>query len=335
LTIVKTKKNKKGKGKGKGKKKVKKTNKKKKLNKHKKKGKKGKKDSVRQSSCTSAQIDAQVFVDMVDSLEYERNQIFNFNQQKLRVEGQKRLCEGKRGKNELFLVPATYLANAIGVNGTDTNNVKCGDGLANSEAKEVSVALSVYNFLMQCPESVFAACDWLDVYNDTTEERYASCNTEFAAISAQNAVCKDKPEAEIGTCWSDQQTEIKRVKALGCTKFSADLSKAMGLRQARCLESDGGFVSCKKAEDEAVFHSGECNHGTVKTLDEISKEATDLTGKLVDAKLAVRTRLGNEYSRLKAAQEARTDGNLLDNFDEDEDDLAVDEMEDDGFSFEL
>ena len=31
----------------------------------------------------------------------------------------------------------------------------------------------------------------------------------------------------------------------------------------------------------------------------------------------------------------RTDGNLLDNFDEDEDDLAVDEMEDDGFSFEL
>ena len=29
------------------------------------------------------------------------------------------MCEGKRGKNELFLVPATYLANAIG-------NVKVG-----------------------------------------------------------------------------------------------------------------------------------------------------------------------------------------------------------------
>lgn len=70
-------------------------------------------------------------------------------------------------------------------------------------------------------------------------------------------------------------------------------------------------------------------------MDEIQKKL-QTTGKLVDAKLAVRTRLGNEYrSRLKAAQEARTDGNLLDNFDEDEDDLAVDEMEDDGFSFEL
>ena len=34
--------------------------------------------------------------------------------------------------HSLALIELIYI---LGVNGTDTNNVKCGDGLANSEAK--------------------------------------------------------------------------------------------------------------------------------------------------------------------------------------------------------
>jgi len=342
------KKGKKGKNQTKGKKK-KKLFKKKKMNNRNKK----KKPSKNRQGCSAGQVDAQIFTDMVTCLEYERNQIFNFDQQFQRVKSQSDLCKNKFSKGESFLTPATYLANAIGINGSDQSRAQCGDGITSvggglitSAKQEVDTALSIYNYLMECPEWVAASCVSEDVYNDTAKVKFDECDVEFKKIKAKNAECKDLVEqGEVGTCWADQFAAIQTVKKLGCTPFSKDVSDRMGVRRDRCLKANPadeeintknpefagftGFVACKKAEDEAVFHSSVCNHGTVKTMDEIAKEGTELASKLVEAKEALRTRMGEEYKKMMEKSDARTDRGLDKYDDEDEDDMGdVDDLED-------
>jgi len=315
---------------------------------------KKKKPSKNRQGCSAGQVDAQIFTDMVTCLEYERNQIFNFDQQFQRVKSQSDLCKNKFSKGVDFLTPATYLANAIGINGSDQSRAQCGDGITSvggglitSAKQEVDTALSIYNYLMECPEWVAASCVSEDVYNDTAKVKFDECDVEFKKIKAKNAECKDLVEqGEVGTCWADQFAAIQTVKKLGCTPFSKDVSDRMGVRRSRCLNANPadeeintknpefagftGFVACKKAEDEAVFHSSVCNHGTVKTMDEIAKEGTELASKLVEAKEALRTRMGEEYKKMMEKSDARTDRGLDKYDDEDEDDMGdVDDLEDD------
>lgn len=225
--------------------------------------------SVKQS-CSATQIPETEFLAMIECLEFERNQINNFKQQRSRMGSQVRIINSKNDKREDFLVPASNLGSALNVNETDQSNATCGDGLSASTSRDAGPALSLYLGLLNCTNSsVPLNCD-TSLYNDTTEAVLAQCETLILDMAQKNVDCRNLPIGEVGTCWTDIKAGVmQEIRDLNCNKYTSDLSKEVATLRTTCINA---FAACKKFEDEAVLSSSECARGTVKTLEEINKE---------------------------------------------------------------
>lgn len=221
-------------------------------------------------SCSATQIPETEFVAMIECLEFERNQINNFKQQRSRMGSQVRIINSKSEKKNDFLVPAENLGFALNVNETDQSNATCGDGLSAATTRDAGPALALYLGLLNCTNSsVPLNCD-TSLYNDTTEAVLVQCDKLILDMAQKNIDCRNRPIGEVGTCWTNIKTGVmQEIRDLKCNQYTAALSKAVADQRTTCINA---FAACKRFEDEAVLSSSLCARGTVKTLEEINKQ---------------------------------------------------------------
>ena len=221
-------------------------------------------------SCSATQISETEFQVMIECLEFERNQLNNFETQRNRVNNQVKIVNNKNSKREDFKVPADNLGIALGVNGTDVTKATCGDGLSNATTRDAGPAITLFQELLNCTNVVASNCNSLSVVNDTAVAKYAKCAVQVQAMITKNTACKNKPIETIGSCWTQiKDGEMATIKSAGCIQFSASFSTQIAKLRTQCIKE---FAACKVKEDNAVIFSSECASGTVKTLEEINKQ---------------------------------------------------------------
>merc|ERR1711953_1614736 len=185
-------------------------------------------------------------------MDYEGNQLGNFERQKKRIEGFNTLIGKKVAKKASFTNSTSYLSKAMGTNRTCSK--------ANSTTISNSAKVT-YNTLAKCNTSISGGCTIpAGTYNQTYLD---NCLTKFKAVSTKNAECPaliSAASANISaacTCYAAALKLVNEVKASKCSaKTSFDNIK---VAKDKCL---GNFSTCKKAEDSTVGLIQSCNGKT-------------------------------------------------------------------------
>merc|ERR1711953_406981 len=185
-------------------------------------------------------------------MDYEGNQLGNFERQKKRIEGFNTLVGKKVAKKASFTNSTSYLSKAMGTNRTCSK--------ANSTTISNSAKVT-YNTLAKCNTSISGGCTIpAGTYNQTYLN---NCLTKFKAVSTKNAECLaliSAASANISaacTCYAAALKLVNEVKASKCSaKASFDNIK---VAKDKCL---GNFSTCKKAEDSTVGLIQSCNGKT-------------------------------------------------------------------------
>merc|ERR1711874_611892 len=196
--------------------------------KRKTRGKKGRK-AQRKCGRQTGPDDATCLANIGTVMDYEGNQVANFERQKKRIENFNTLMGKKGGKKDDFANSTSYLETSLG---TDKNCSKAGSSGVADTAKET------YTTLSGCSSSISSGC-----------EVPAGTFNQVSADSADlSAAC---------TCYAAALELVNEAKAASCSaKSSFDAIKAS---KDNCI---GNFSACKKAEDASVGLIHSCNGGT-------------------------------------------------------------------------
>merc|ERR1711892_580887 len=162
------------------KKSVKKNNDKRQKNKVIRKKKNGDRRQTKSQKCSrqDGADDSTCLANIETAMDYEGNQIKNFNNQKKRVEDFDKLMKNKGGKKDNFKNTTSYMKEALG------SDEKCS---GTSDQTDASDAVSTYGTLNNCSTSVESGCD---IPTDTySSSELASCETSLKSVSTKNAEC--------------------------------------------------------------------------------------------------------------------------------------------------
>merc|ERR1719376_1408848 len=107
------------------------------------------------SSCGTSGVNDTCLINAVNSLNFEKNQIQNFFKQKARLENQDKVTGNKKGKKGEFEDAAGYMLTAIGGN---ISSPSCGENSTRAQ-RAAADAVSTYNTLINCSETIHEACD--------------------------------------------------------------------------------------------------------------------------------------------------------------------------------
>merc|ERR1712181_7317 len=213
------------------------------------------------SSCGTSGVNDTCLLNAVNSLNFEKNQIQNFFKQKARLENQDKVTGNKKGKKGEFEDAAGYMLTAIGGN---ISSPSCGENSTRAQ-RAAADAVSTYNTLINCSETIHEACDMpngtinatfnancADIYN---KSKIASddCRSNTAYTNNGSAACN---------CWEKAAIGIVIAKAEGCTKKGKEQAVAVRKQKTKCINA---FSVCKKAEDAAVALIYTCMSGEVNT----------------------------------------------------------------------
>merc|ERR1712192_320034 len=213
------------------------------------------------SSCGTSGVNDTCLLNAVNSLNFEKNQIQNFFKQKARLENQDKVTGNKKGKKGEFEDAAGYMLTAIGGN---ISSPSCGENSTRAQ-RAAADAVSTYNTLINCSETIHEACDMpngtinatfnancADIYN---KSKIASddCRSNTAYTNNGSAACN---------CWEKAAIGIVIAKAEGCTKKGKEQAVAVRKQKTKCIDA---FSVCKKAEDAAVALIYTCMSGEVNT----------------------------------------------------------------------
>merc|ERR1712012_257362 len=213
------------------------------------------------SSCGTSGVNDTCLLNVVNALNFEKNQIQNFFKQKARLENQNKVTGDKKGKKGEFEDAAKYMLTAIG---GDISPPTCGENTTRSQ-RAAADAVATYNTLINCSASIHEACDMpngtinatfnancADIYN---KSKVASddCRSNSAYTSDGAAACN---------CWEKAAIGITIAKAEGCTKKGKEQAQAVKKQKQKCISA---FSKCKKAEDAAVALIYTCMSGEVNT----------------------------------------------------------------------
>merc|ERR1711874_243428 len=199
--------------------------------------------------------DATCLANIGTVMDYEGNQVGNFERQKKRIESFSTLMGKKGGKKDNFANSTTYLDTALG---TDKNCSKAGSSGVADTAKET------YSTLSGCSSSISSGCSVpAGSFNQTSLD---SCLERFTALKTKTAECYSQISADSAdlsaacTCYAAALVLVNEAKAASCSaKASFDAVKAA---KDNCL---GNFSACKKAEDNSHSTNHSCNGGTTPT----------------------------------------------------------------------
>merc|ERR1719278_627302 len=224
-----------------------------------KRGKKtrGKKERKAQRKCgrQSGPDDATCLANIGTVMDYEGNQVGNFERQKKRIESFNTLMGKKGGKKDDFTNSSSYLETSLG---SDINCSKAGISVVADTAKETFTTLS------GCSSSISAGCSVpAGAFNQTSLD---SCLARFTVLKEKIKECYTAVSADSAdlsaacTCFAAAVELVNEAKAASCSaKSSFDTIKAS---RDNCL---GNFSACKKAEDASVGLIHSCNGGTTPT----------------------------------------------------------------------
>merc|ERR1711915_1134120 len=229
---------------------------------------KKRKNKGKRQSCGADQVSIDVIKNMMEVMEFQRNQMYNMEVQIARAKSQAKIANGKAGNANDFKVPAQNLANAIGINETNKDKPTC-QGSTTTKQSEALAALADYKFLMNCTSSIEPACSASKLYDAEIQARLEECGKKQKAFVDANEVCLKKPSNEAATCWEAQLKAVTDIKESKCTADVKKSQDAVAKLKNDCLAS---FVACKKKEDAAVSHSANCTEGTVKSVSDINKQ---------------------------------------------------------------
>merc|ERR1712192_138958 len=195
------------------------------------------------SSCGTSGVNDTCLLNAVNSLNFEKNQIQNFFKQKARLENQDKVTGNKKGKKGEFEDAAGYMLTAIGGN---ISSPSCGENSTRAQ-RAAADAVSTYNTLINCSETIHEACDMpngtinatfnancADIYN---KSKIASddCRSNTAYTNNGSAACN---------CWEKAAIGIVIAKAEGCTKKGKEQAVAVRKQKTKCINA---LSVCKKS----------------------------------------------------------------------------------------
>ena len=181
-------------------------------------------------------------------MDYEGNQVGNFERQKTRIEKFNTLMGNKGAKKDDFATSTSYLETALG---TDMSCSKADSSVADS-------AKDTFSTLSGCSTSIAGGCSVPSgTFNQTNLDE---CLVKVTSIRTKNKECYDLLSSDVSaacTCYAEAVTLIDEVKAFKCNaKTSFD---SMKVAKDNCL---GNFSTCRKAEDSSLDLIHSCNGKT-------------------------------------------------------------------------
>eukprot|EP00092_Neocalanus_flemingeri_P007628 GFUD01008232.1.p1 GENE.GFUD01008232.1~~GFUD01008232.1.p1 ORF type:complete len:404 (-),score=96.54 GFUD01008232.1:108-1319(-) len=233
------------------------------------KSKKGKNGSnSRQSTCqtTATQVSDQCLEDARVALVYEANQVKNFQKQANRLDTHQTVGQNKLSKKDEFKSAAKHMLWAVGGNLSDP---KCGESTNDStrqerQNRELTTAISNYYKLINCSDSIHAACD-LNLQNETYNhadhsEKLTLCRKLKADFQNVTAECFDNTQKKKNAtvqceCWGRAAVDVARIKKEKCNTKSQQVFVTNHKKD--CVAA---FIVCKKLEDAAVELVHTCMH---------------------------------------------------------------------------
>jgi len=211
-----------------------------------------KRNSTNNYKCTGESLGNDCLSNIVLSSKYERDRITNFNNQKIRIAGFKRIADGKSGKNTNFENTTTYLLLALGGNVTNLNCSK--------KPSLTAEASTTYKTLANCSTSVIAECTLPN--NTVNQTELEECKASFNKIQKKTKSCVNMNSngTAICECWSEavaMTAEAKIIDTKKCDAFTAQ--KKMKEVKTACIQT---FRTCKQAEDASLGFIMKCSTDT-------------------------------------------------------------------------
>jgi hypothetical protein len=213
------------------------------------------------SSCGTTGVNDTCLTNAVEALNFAKNQINNFFKQKKRMESHDKITGNKLGKQGNFNESAEHMMMAMGGN---MSNPTCGESNSTS-SRSMDEAMSTYNTLNNCSESIKEACTMPNMTMNTTF--LAICENVYNLSKIASDDCRTNTNYTTNgplacNCWEKAAIGIQLAKDYGCTKYGADTAKAVKAEKKKCTAA---FSACKKAEDSAVALTHTCMTGEVNT----------------------------------------------------------------------
>merc|ERR1712218_448828 len=194
--------------------------------------------NTRQDSCGDAFVNNTCIENAVAALDFEKNQIQNFHKQKARVKNQNKTTGNKLGKKGEFKDAAKYLLQALGGN---ISNPTCGDSGTNSSTRSLKSSLNTYDTLLNCSNSIRAACTMnKDTLNTTIQTKMDTCAVIFGKSKTAATDCRTNSDyIKNGTaacdCWKKAAAGIELAKKEGCTSLTSQTAKNVKKAKNKCL----------------------------------------------------------------------------------------------------
>lgn len=219
---------------------------------------------IRQETCTGEPVTDDCLVNAVAAMDFEKNQMKNFQKQKIQLERHNGTSGKKYTKKGDFEETAGMMLTALGGN---FSAPVCGEGGSDSNSKSAKSAMENYNTLKGCNEKIKIDCTMEKrILNETMMAKFETCLNSFKEITAAIEKCRTDPAntsngAAACACWSQVAADITAVKKEKCqAKSTANAVKTV---KNRCIES---FGSCKRAQDDAIGLIHTCMKGEVQSI---------------------------------------------------------------------